>query len=172
MPFPMRTPSKKIEIYSDFDYLIEAGEELPYYKAALDSPIKNIAEGFPLTFIQGHTRFRTHSMFGNVDSLLKMNPEPLLDMHPRDAEDRGLKNNDMVVMYNGLGNAILKLRVNEGIVPGTVNLSEGWWLKDFKDGGVNFVTHDIVNPVQDKIYEPNMSMNSAFVEVKKYKEEI
>ena len=165
----MRTPSKKIEIYSDLDYLIEAEEELPYYKDPREPLIKEISEGFPLTFIQGHTRFRTHSMFGNVDSILKMHPEQLLNMHPSDAEARGLKNNDMVEMYNKQGNAVLKLRYNEGVCPGVVDLSEGWWLKDFKEGGVNFLTHDIVNPVQDKIYEPNMHMNSVYVEVRKYK---
>ncbi len=170
MTFPMRTPSKKIEIYSDLDYLIEAGEELPYYKDPREPLIKEISEGFPLTFIQGHTRFRTHSMFGNVESLLKIHPEPLLNMHPSDAESRGLKNNEIVEMYNNQGNAVLKLRYNEGICPKVVDLSEGWWLKDFKEGGVNFVTHDIVNPVQDKIYEPNMHMNSVYVEVRKYKE--
>jgi len=167
-PLNFRTPSGKIEIYAE--QLAEDGQALPLYLEPIESPVSPREHKYPLSFIQGHSRFRTHSCYGNVDSLLQIEPEPYVEINPIDAQKREITTNDMVSVYNDRAITILKAKVSNVVRPGTVNIMEGWWIDQFKEGSINHLTHDIINPVQDKIYEPNMHMNDVAVEVKKYSE--
>jgi molybdopterin-containing oxidoreductase family molybdopterin binding subunit len=162
---PFSTPSGKIEIYSE--NLVADGQALPLQLDSLESPVFGKKAKYPLAFIQGHSRFRTHSMFANVDTLLEMNPEPLVEINPRDAQKRGISDGDAVVVYNDRARTQLKARVSEGVGPGVVNIMQGWWIDQFSAGSVNHLTHDVINPVQEKVYEPNMHMNDVAVEVEK-----
>jgi len=165
---PFSTPSGKIELYSEG--LRDVGQALPVHLDPLETPLDPEGKKYPLSFIQGHTRFRTHSMFANVSSLQKLNPEPTVEINPQDAKERNISDNDMVTVFNDRAKTTLKARVTEGVRPRVVNISEGWWLDQFKEGSVNHLTHDVINPVQEIIYEPNMHMNDVAVEVMKVEE--
>lgn len=170
-PLNFGTPSGKIELYAE--QLVEDGEALPVYLSPIEAPetAEKGKEGkYPLAFIQGHSRFRTHSTFANVDSLLELNPEPLVEINPIDAEKRKIIDNDYVTVFNDRAKTTLKARVTESVGPGVINITEGWWINQFKEGSVNHLTHDIINPVQEKVYEPNMHFNDVAVEIIKYKE--
>jgi molybdopterin-containing oxidoreductase family molybdopterin binding subunit len=106
-------------------------------------------------------------MFANVDALLALNPEPVVEINPRDAGVRGICDGDQVVVYNDRGRTKLKAVVSEGVGPGVVNIMQGWWIDQFAEGSVNHLTHDVINPVQEKVYEPNMHMNDVAVEIEK-----
>jgi molybdopterin-containing oxidoreductase family molybdopterin binding subunit len=160
---PFSTPSGKIELYSE--NLYEDGQALPVYLEPLETPVSAEKKKYPLAFIQGHSRFRTHSMFSNVDSLLEMNPEPLVEINPKDAAARDISDNDMVAVFNDRARTTLKARISEGVGPGVINISQGWWIDQFEEGSVNHLTHDVINPVQEKVYEPNMHMNDVAVDV-------
>ena len=166
---PFGTPSGKIELYSE--NLCEDGQALPVFLEPLETPVRPENKKYPLAFIQGHSRFRTHSMFANVASLLEMNPEPVVEIHPQDAAERNISNDDRVTVFNDRARTILKARITEGVRPGVINITQGWWIDQFKEGSVNHLTHDVINPVQEKVYEPNMHMNDVAVEVKKYTED-
>ncbi|UCE54184.1 MAG: molybdopterin-dependent oxidoreductase [Desulfobacterales bacterium] len=165
---PFSTPSGKIELYSE--NLYEDGQALPVYLEPLEAPVSTAKKKYPLAFIQGHSRFRTHSMFADIDALLEMNPEPVVEINPQDAANRNIGDDDLVTVYNERARTTLKARVTEGVRPGVININQGWWIDQFKEGSVNHLTHDVINPVQEKIYEPNMHMNDVAVEVIRYKE--
>jgi len=162
------TPSGKIELYAE--QLIEYGEALPLYLPPIEAPITPGDKKYPLTFIQGHSRFRTHSSFANVKSLLDMNPEPFVEINPIDARARRIFDDDYVTVFNDRGKTTLKARISESVGPGVVNINEGWWIDQFKEGSVNHLTHDIINPVQEKVYEPNMHMNDVAVQIKRWED--
>jgi len=164
-PLSFRTPSGKIELYAE--QLYEDGEALPVYLPPIEAPITPGEKKYPLTLVNGHSRFRTHSMFANVKSLLDLNPEPIVDINPNDAETRNISNNDIVTVFNDRARTTLKARISESVQPGILDITEGWWIEQFKEGSLNHLTHDIINPVQDKVYEPNMHMNDVAVEVEK-----
>ena len=164
---PFSTPSGKIELYSE--NLYEDGQALPVYLKPLEAPVYDKEKKYPLAFVQGHSRFRTHSMFANVDSLLAMNPEPVVEINPKDAAARNISDNDRVTVFNDRSRTTLKARVTEGVGPGVINITQGWWIDQFEEGSVNHLTHDEINPVQEKIYEPNMHMNDVAVEVERQK---
>jgi molybdopterin-containing oxidoreductase family molybdopterin binding subunit len=164
---PFSTLSGKIELYSE--NLYEDGQALPVYLEPLEAPVSTAEKKYSLAFIQGHSRFRTHSMFSNVDSLLDMNPDPVVEINPKDAVARNISDNDMVTVFNDRARTTLKARVTAGVGPGVINITQGWWIDQFEEGSVNHLTHDVINPVQEKVYEPNMHMNDVAVEVEKYK---
>ena len=164
-PLTFGTPSGKIELYAE--QLVEDGEALPVYLPPIEAPVSLGEKKYPLTLINGHSRFRTHSMFANVHSLLDLNPEPVVDINPIDAEKRNIANDDFVTVFNSRARTTLKARITEGVKPGVLDITEGWWIDQFKEGSLNHLTHDIINPVQDKVYEPNMHMNDVAVEITK-----
>jgi anaerobic selenocysteine-containing dehydrogenase len=166
---PCSTPSGKIEFYSE--KLSEVGQALPVYLEPLETPINPEGRRYPLSFIQGHSRFRTHSMFANSPSLLEMNPEPVVEINPLYAADRDISDNDLVTVFNDRGKATLKASLTGKIRPGVINIAEGWWIEQFREGSVNHLTHDVINPVQEMLFEPNMHMNDVAVEVKRVEEE-
>ena len=162
---PFSTPSGKIELYCEA--LFEDGQALPVFLEPLETPLQPKSTRYPLAFVQGHSRFRTHSMFANVASLLEMNPEPVADINSADAAARDISDGEMVTVFNDRARTTLKARVTESVRPGVINIMQGWWIDQFKEGSVNHLTHDVINPVQEKIYEPNMHMNDVAVEVVK-----
>jgi molybdopterin-containing oxidoreductase family molybdopterin binding subunit len=166
---PFSTPSGKIELYCE--RLYEDGQALPIFAEPLETPVRPENRKYPLAFIQGHSRFRTHSMFANVESLLEMNPEPVVEINPLDAAERNIANEEWVAVFNDRARTILKAKLTEGVRPGVINITQGWWIDQFQKGSVNHLTHDVINPVQEKVYEPNMHMNDVAVEVAKYTSE-
>jgi molybdopterin-containing oxidoreductase family molybdopterin binding subunit len=166
---PFSTATGKIELYSESLY--ENGQALPVFAEPLETPIRPENRKYPLAFVQGHSRFRTHSMFANVKSLLEMNPEPVVEINPRDAAERNIANEERVEVFNDRARTLLKAKLTEGVRPGVINITQGWWIDQFQKGSVNHLTHDVINPVQEKVYEPNMHMNDVAVEVAKYKSE-
>jgi molybdopterin-containing oxidoreductase family molybdopterin binding subunit len=90
-----------------------------------------------------------------------------VEINPRDADQRGISDGDRVVVYNDRARTQLKAQVSEAVGPGVVNIMQGWWIDQFAEGSVNHLTHDVINPVQEKVYEPNMHMNDVAVEIEK-----
>ncbi len=162
------TPSGKIELY--VEQLSKYGQALPVYLEPLETRSEQTHGKYPLNYIQGHSRFRTHSMFANATTLLELNPEPMVELNPLDAETRNISDGDLVTVFNDRGRVTLKAKLTEGVRPGVVSISEGWWPEQFEEGDGNSLTHDVINPVQELIFEPNMAMNDVAVDVFKIKE--
>jgi molybdopterin-containing oxidoreductase family molybdopterin binding subunit len=157
------TPSGRVEFYVERG--VEFGQELPVYIEAEEGTPKNpLARKYPLVFLQTHSRFHAHTTFANNPWLLEINPEPLLEINPVDAQERNIQNGDLVVVFNDRGMAKLKARLNEGIRPGVVDVHHGWWFKQFVEGGYQCLTHAKINPA---LRYPNFSYFDCLVEVKK-----
>jgi anaerobic selenocysteine-containing dehydrogenase len=82
-----------------------------------------------------------NTSFGIVDRLRAREGEPLVQIHPQDAEPRGIVSGNVVRLCNGLGEVTLKAEVTEDVVPGTVLAPGVWWAKQSPDGrNINQVT--------------------------------
>jgi anaerobic selenocysteine-containing dehydrogenase len=67
--------------------------------------------------------------------------EPTLTIHPRDAEDRGIGDGQYVRVFNDRGQFVVLSRVSDEIAPGVVMSPMGAWPKNAKDQStVNAVT--------------------------------
>lgn len=123
-----RTPSGKVEIASSI--LQQYGyETLPVYKEPMESPVSraDAASAYPLVLTSGARRLPfTHSMHRNIPRLREMIPEPLVEMSPPDAEARGIRSGDEVVVTSPRGTIRLKANVTVSIVPGVVQIPHHW----------------------------------------------
>lgn len=134
------TPSGKVEFYQE--QLVKFGEELPIHKENLESPRTSpLAKKYPLTFFQVKSNLTTHSQMSNIDWLRNEYPEARLDINPADASERGIKDGDVVEVFNDRGKVKVKARLNEAMRPGLVNIHHGWAPEDFIEGHYNDLLH-------------------------------
>lgn len=106
----------------------------------------------PLYLISGQPQTRLHSQLDNgAYSMSKKigGREPIL-IHPTDAEERGIKNGDIVELYNKRGRCLAGACITPDISSGCVFLWTGAWYDpdddapDHRDrhGNPNVLTHD------------------------------
>ena len=116
------TPSGKVELYSAF--LEDAhGCGLPDY-----SPVES---AHPLTLITPSSDKRINATFGGLSDSDGM---PELEMHPGDAEVRGLADGATVRVWNDLGEVQLILNITDATRPGVVFSPKGVWLRTSSTG--------------------------------------
>ena len=129
------TPSGKCELHSDM--LAKQGvDPLPIYhppaEAASEDPA--LAARYPLAFLSPPARHFLNSTFANLVRFREFEREPHLDMHPDDADARGIRDGDSVRVFNDRGSCELRARVNGKPRPGVVVAPSVWWRKFSPDG--------------------------------------
>ncbi|MBI2874842.1 MAG: molybdopterin-dependent oxidoreductase [Firmicutes bacterium] len=121
------TPSGKFEITSQM--LREFGyEALPVYVEPKEGPLGSpeLYARFPLVLNTGariQSTFRTQHL--NIPRLVKMQPQALVLIHPSDAEPRGIKDGDRVIVSSPRGSVPFTARVTDGIMNGCVEANYG-----------------------------------------------
>jgi trimethylamine-N-oxide reductase (cytochrome c) len=132
------TPSGRIEIYSStiekFKY-----DDCPPHPAWLE-PAEWLGsektEKFPFHVISPHPKFRLHSQMNNTwlrEAYEVGGREPIW-IHPDDAKKRGIKNGDVVRVFNDRGQLLAGAIVTNRIRPGVLMLEEGAWYDPDKPG--------------------------------------
>ena len=159
------TPSGKFQLYND--ELVEFEEEVPSYKPMLEDPKGPLGESYPLVFLQYHDRLNVHTQHILVDALKVVQTEPLLEMNPVDAEQRGIADGDVVSIYNDRGSCKMKVFLTEGIVPGTVATQSGWTPDYTIEGNYQELTHLTLNPTEEFISQTCTAFYDVLVEVEK-----
>jgi anaerobic selenocysteine-containing dehydrogenase len=128
------TPSGKCEFYSD--WLEKQGvDPLPFYNPPVELSNSEAEKHYPLAFLSPPARHFLNSSFANVARWRAFEREPHLDMHPRDAAERGIADGDEVRVFNDRGSYRLRARVNGKPRPGVVVAPSVWWKKYSPDGG-------------------------------------
>ncbi|ANY73983.1 oxidoreductase [Paenibacillus ihbetae] len=138
------TPSGRIELYSA--RLAEAGlPPLPTYvplKEGYDGVRRGRGNRYPLMFISPPNHNFLNSTFANVEKHQKMEKEPTLQIHPEDAEQRGIADGDPVIVFNDRGTYEARAKVVDKMLPGTV-VSQGlWWEGEGRKQRANALTPD------------------------------
>jgi len=167
-PFP--TPSGKIEIYSQeiADWNHPMIPPVPKYIETWEGRNDPLTEKYPLQLITSHFKTRAHTQFHNVPWLNELETQAML-INSVDAQARGIKEGDRVMVFNDRGKTLITARVTEGIMPGVVDIPEGAWY-DPDENGVdrggccNVLTRDEMSP------GGAFCTNTALVEVKKLEE--
>jgi anaerobic selenocysteine-containing dehydrogenase len=123
-----KTPSGKFEFKSSI--LEKAGfDGLPTYKEPPEGPIAapQTAEKFPLIFNTGSREpMYTHSRHRNNPRLRELQPNPKLDINPKDAQARGIKQSEDVIVETPLGRITVKANITNIAQPGVVHVFHGW----------------------------------------------
>jgi anaerobic selenocysteine-containing dehydrogenase len=127
------TPSGKCEFYSAA--LEKQGiDPLPFYNPPAEVENRELESRYPLAFLSPPARNFLNSSFANVARFRSLEREPHLDLHPKDAAERGIADGDMVRVFNDRGSQRLRARVNGKPRPGVVVAPSVWWKKYAPDG--------------------------------------
>ena len=124
-----RTPSKKIEIYSDA--LEQVGfDPLPSYLEPERGPVrgdKSFLKKYPLILSVGNRNlYYTHSQHHQVEALQKLSPDPLAEMGPETASKFGVGDGDPMVVETNRGQVKMRARVDKRVAEGVVLVPHGW----------------------------------------------
>jgi len=133
------TPSGKCEFFSE--RLVAMGlDGLPNHVPNYEVP--KAEDVYPLAMISPPARNFLNSTFVNVKSLRDMEREPLLEMHPDDAQARGLQQGQRVRVYNQRGVYECALDITTRARVGVVHGLGIWWRKwGLNHTNVNELTH-------------------------------
>lgn len=132
-PFP--TPSGKIEIFSKrlYDMDRPGVSAIPKYIPCPEGPEDPMRRKYPLQLIGWHTRRRAHSIHDNNEWQDEVE-KPGVWIHPEDAEGRGIKNGDMVEVFNDRGRVRIPAVVTGRICQGAAAMAQGAWYTPDKEG--------------------------------------
>ena len=144
---PLNTPSGKVELFSKT--LLDMGKPetipaVPKYIQEWESPFGEEAEKYPLQALGHHYMSRVHSTHDGIDWLEEAFPQRVF-INPIDAEKRGIKDGEEVLIYNDRGKIMMPCRLTPKIMPGVVNIPQGaWWAPDKngidRRGNINVLT--------------------------------
>jgi trimethylamine-N-oxide reductase (cytochrome c) len=129
------TPSGKIEFYSQslakFDAKDKERPPVPHYIQSWEGHLSEPAKKYPLQLISPHPKFSFHTHHDLNSIWMAEMPEHrvLKDgrrwwpvrMHPKDAQARGISNNDVVRVFNDRGAVLCIARTTARLRPGVVH---------------------------------------------------
>jgi anaerobic selenocysteine-containing dehydrogenase len=124
------TPSGKCEFYSEA--LERQGlDPLPAYIPPRESPATapDLAARYPLQLLCPPANSFLNTTFSHLDSFLKNERQPFIQLHAEDAERRGIKDGDLVRVWNDRGDCQLVARITDRVNPGVAVALSIWWNK-------------------------------------------
>lgn len=129
------TPSSKCEFYSPA-LAAQGLDPLPTYTPPHEDPQTrpDLAARFPLQFVSPPAPSFLNSTFVNLVELRRMAGEPTVEIHPRDAQRRGLKSGQWVRVFNDRGSFRARAVVGETVKEGAAVTQGVWWNKYTPDG--------------------------------------
>jgi len=126
------TPTGRVELYSTmFQHF--GDDPLPYYEEPQLSPVStpDIAEKYPLVLSTGaRTYCYFHSEGKQIPYLREMNPDPLIEINPKDAHKYGITDGQWVEVENPFGKCVLKATVTQIVREGEVQAQHGFWFPE------------------------------------------
>jgi anaerobic dimethyl sulfoxide reductase subunit A len=178
--YPIPSQSGKLETYSQrlSDIIESRGwstvRPIPTYNPAKEgyegtySDWKNKIKGeYPLQLSNMHYLRRSHSVFDNIQQLRRAFPQEFF-MNPIDAEERGIKHGDIVLIRSQHGRVIRPVSLTVRLMPGYVNLPHGAWVEMDEETGVDKAGADNILAGNVPTGQGVSGWNSCIVQVEKY----
>ncbi len=112
-----------------------------FYPVTYRPPVEEPGPDFPLTMTTGRrvVHYNSGAMSRNVPHLSRYAPTLWVEVNPRDAEELGLAEGDLVRVSSPRGEVEARVKVSESVLPGLVFLP-------FHFPGVNFLTLKELDP--------------------------
>jgi len=95
-----------------------------------------------LTTARLEEHYNTGTMSTRSPTLRRRTPENFVDIHPADAEQRGIEDGDYVRLRSRRGEIVLEANVTEDIAEGAI-----WTTPHFADARANTLTNDVLDPL-------------------------
>ena len=140
---PLATPTGKIEFYSE-TLAAQGLDALPGFVAPAESRWGESAKRYPLEFLGRKADNYMNSTFANLGGHRKMEARTSqrLEMHPADAQARGIADGDAVRVWNDRGSLTLTALINGSVPPGVVAAHMDWAKLSADGSNVNALTSE------------------------------
>jgi ferredoxin-nitrate reductase len=102
---------------------------------------------FVLTIGRLYEHWHTMTRTGRIEKIMKKQPRPFLEIHPKDADKLGIKEEMMVEVRSRRGTGRFPAKVTAAIIPGTVFVPMHWGALWTDDGEANLLTHPESCPI-------------------------
>lgn len=130
-----RTATRKFEFYStvmeDLKY-----DPLPAYVDPPETPWSNpeLAKQYPIQLITG-ARIASffHSENRQIGPLRSNHPDPLVEIHPNQAKEKGIADGEWVDISSPRGSVKFKAFVTDRVPENVVSADHGWWFPEKED---------------------------------------
>ncbi|MCC6346643.1 MAG: molybdopterin-dependent oxidoreductase, partial [Nitrospirales bacterium] len=180
------TPSGKIELYSLM--YAERGKKFPGEWSPLPvyyPPAESVqgdpdrAKKYPLHLTSQHPPYRTHSQFYTVPYINEIDGPPWVGINAEDAQERGIKDGDMVRVFNDRGEVRCQARVRNRFLRSVVELDSGYYVKTGANAnilmspraaGPRDVGNGIMQEYDFQLDGHTIPYNDCLVEIKKCEE--
>jgi anaerobic selenocysteine-containing dehydrogenase len=146
-----KTPSGKVELYSSHLEML-GFDPLPIYREPPESPYSDpeLAKEYPLVCTTWKLEVYRHSGGRQIPSLRRLNPDPVIIMHPDTARENQIKQGDWVFIETKRGRIKQKANIADVVDPRIVVADHAWWFPEkgekelfgFKDANYNVLTND------------------------------
>jgi ferredoxin-nitrate reductase len=105
-------------------------------------------DNYPFVLTNGrlYGHWHTQSRTGRIPKIVKMHPEPFIEIHPKDASRIGVQERDWVEVRSRRGTARFPVKITNGIVPGTTFVPMHWGELWAEEAEANAMTHPIACP--------------------------
>ena len=138
-------------------------EKMPWYEHAMEAYQDNpLREKYPFFGNSEHSNYTGHSMYNEIPWLNEVWDGPYLMMNTKAAEERGIKEGDLVRAYNDRGHVVVRVRLTKGLRYDSVVIPHGPQEHEYISGHPQDLTicfSDLTG---------NSSYNDFLCEVEKY----
>ncbi len=122
--FQFKTPSGKIELYSETAHQKWGVNPLPTYERTIEGHHQT---KYPFSLMSPNTKNRIHSQFGNLKSIKVIDPEPYATINLGDAQRKKIQENDCTRVFNDRGELTIKVKIDASLRPGNIVIVNGYW---------------------------------------------
>jgi anaerobic selenocysteine-containing dehydrogenase len=135
------TPSGKVELYCEA-LTAEGIDPVPGNFRPSTADGNGFDPAGALDLLTGASHYFVSSSFANQPGLLGAAGPAVVEIHPADAADRGIRPGDEVILENDRGSVRLKAVVTDGVRRGVVVSTKGRWASYCGGKNLNWLTSD------------------------------
>ena len=135
-------------LYSDRSFNTPDGRArfAAFHSKGLAEPI-DAAYPFVLTVGRLYEHWHTLTRTGRIARIIKKQPQPFIEIHPKDAAKLGIEEQTLVEVRSRRGRGRFAARITKAIVPGTVFIPMHWGALWTNNGEANLLTHPEACPI-------------------------
>ncbi len=154
-----KTPSGKAELYSE-SLAVQGFDPIARFVAPTESRHAKNNGRYPLELLARKADNFLNSSFCNQPAVRRMECPGLLEIHPEDAQERGIREGQTVRVYNDRGAISLVAHVTDAIQPKVVAARLDWAKLSEQGVNINVLTSDRLTDMGE-----SATFYSALVEV-------
>ena len=135
-------------LYTDLKFPTPDGKAkfVPFHTKGLAEP-PDRDYPFILTTGRLYGHWHTQTRTGRIEKIVKMHPQPFIEIHPKDANFLQVTDDDSLEVRSRRGRASFPVKITTAIKPGTVFVPMHWGSLWADDAEANALTHAIACPL-------------------------